>query len=118
MGALVGTQASINIASASDNTVIAGVTGLAICIRKLVLFANAANTVTLWDGPSASGNVINGSGWQLPTQGGFGYDGDSEPIILTVGNAFVIALSGTGNVSGFVLWSYAKSVGPAPGGKL
>ena len=116
MGALVGTQASISIALASDNTVIAGVSGQSILIRKLVLFANGTNTATLWDGPSASGNVINGAGFNLTTGLQFTFDGTKQPLVLTVGNGFVIVLSATANVSGFVIWSYQKSVGAVPGG--
>ncbi len=99
---LSGPLASINIAASGNNTVITGVAGRVIEIFKLVLFAQAANTVILQDGASTP---INGSGFNLPAQGGFVYDGDLNPLILSSGNDFVINLSASTNVSG---WAYYR----------
>jgi hypothetical protein len=94
-------RASINIATAGDNTIIGGVAGQKIRIFKLVIWAQAANTVILKFGTIA----INGAGWNFPAQSGFTYDGDINPLISAAGEAFIINLSANSNVSGFVIYT-------------
>jgi|KBSSwiStaDraftv2_1062776.scaffolds.fasta_scaffold259074_2 hypothetical protein len=90
------TGAVINASSASDNTIVAGVATQCILVFKIFFVASAATTVTFKDGSTALTGAIT-----LTAGGSFVLDLDSEPwFIATAGNAFVIAQSGTAQLSG------------------
>jgi len=97
-------EAVIDTASSGDNTLVAAVTGQTIRLYKIVLYANAANTVILKDGASTKlmGNI------DLPAKAGYVIDNDSSghcPFTCTVSNALVLNLSAATQVSGRVWYT-------------
>lgn len=95
-------RAVIDITSTGDSVIVAGSPGYRLHIHQLSLWNVAAQTITLKD----SGDILPlqgaltdfpaTSGYVLPDQG-------EEPhFILTDGGNFVINLSGSTQVSGFV----------------
>ncbi len=94
---------AINISATGDQTIISAVTNQIISIYKINVVCAAANTVIYKDG--VAGTAINGAGFSLAANGGWAYDGDQNPIVLTVSNAFVENNSAATNCSGFVIYT-------------
>jgi hypothetical protein len=92
----------INISSSGNNTVIPALTGAGFKIWKMWLVANGAVTVTYQDGASTaiSGPVALVSGGSQS----FSYEGTAH-FNTSIGNAFVINLSGAVQVSGTVYYT-------------
>jgi hypothetical protein len=92
----------INIASSGNNTVIPVLNGAGFKIWKMWLVANGAVTITYQDGSSTSlsGPVALVSGGSQS----FTYDGTAH-FTTSIGNAFVINLSGSVQVSGTVYYT-------------
>jgi hypothetical protein len=98
-------RTAINISATGDTAVIAAVGGQIITIYKINVLCGVATTVIYKDG--VGGTAINGAGFALSANGGWAYDGDANPIVLTTGNAFVQNDSVATNCSGFVIYSQA-----------
>ena len=102
---LSGPLAPINLSTSGDHSLIAGSAGTVITIYKLVIWVASACTIVLKNGNSGQTPVaINGaSGFNLPAQTSFIYNGDENPLIMTPGNDFVLNLGSSVNVNG---WAY------------
>lgn len=99
---------AISIASSGDNTIITGVSGQQIKVRRLVLINNVATAqaVTIKDG--ASTNLSGQFG--LPSSIGGGIilaDTPNDPplFICSSGNNFVVNLSAATAVAGFAQYT-------------
>lgn len=90
---------NISISSSGDNTIVAAVAGTIIRIYKIILMAGTATSLTaiLYDGPSSTGTAKG-----TYFLGAIAEDLEANPIILTVGNQFVINLSSANSVVGSV----------------
>jgi len=91
-------RAEINIAASGDSVVIAGVAGRRTRIYSLVLWAQAALVLILKDGATP----INGAGFNFAASGGGVLDFPHRPLTLSAGADFVMNLSTTGPLTGWV----------------
>lgn len=91
------TGIAINASSTGDNAIVSASSNKNVLVFKIFFVASAATTVTFKDGAST-----NLTGAITLTEGGsFVLDLDSEPWFTTTGgNAFIIAQSGTAQLSG------------------
>lgn len=82
--------ADLNFSSGGDNTIVAGVANNTITIVKLAVgvISTQSALVTLWDGPSSSGTA-KGSYFL----GSVVLDLETDPIIISAGNSFIINLT-------------------------
>lgn len=94
-------QASIDINSSGDNTIVSAVAGERVRIYRLVLFPNAAVGLSLKDG--ASTDML--PAMNLDAKQPFVLDSDNDgnfPYTTTAGNAFIINLDAASQVVGTV----------------
>jgi len=91
-------RVAINLSASGDSVVIAGVAGRQTRIYTLVLWAQAALVLVLKDGATA----INGAGFNFTAAGGGVFDFPSRPLTLAAGADFVMNLSTTGPLTGWV----------------
>jgi hypothetical protein len=96
-------QADISISASGDNTVVAAVSGRPIKVHQIFLVANAAVNVKFKDGASSD---LNATAINLSSGGAITLQYTGQPWwVTTVGNAFIINLSGAVACTGRVYYT-------------